>query len=239
MSSRLKWSALACAASLALLIGAAAADASILLPVLSSAPKPARKHAGTTSTQHGKKKKKKKTTSSRGPVGPRGPQGAPGAQGVSGLAGPTGPQGPQGPQGPAGPGASKYYFSEGPSAGDPNHPVIPVGPLQLGIACQPGGKSGDVKLILTAVIPAALTATLSATAFDGNLTSSRVEDLSVPAAGPTSGEVVAENKSARAESVAYVLNAGGTLTWLEVWVGAVGGNNIEVAPHCYLSAIEV
>jgi hypothetical protein len=239
MSSRLKWSVLTCAASLALLVGAAVADAGMLLPALSSAPKPVRKHARTTSSQHGKKTKKKKKTPSRGPAGPRGPQGAPGAQGLTGVAGPTGPTGPQGPQGAAGPGASKYYFSEAPSAGDPNHPVIPVGPFQLGLACQPGGKSGDVKLILTAVIPAPLTVTLSATAFDGKVISSRVQDLSAPATGPTSAELLAESKSARAESIAYLLNSGGALTWLEVWVGAVGGNNVEVAPHCYLSAVEV
>jgi hypothetical protein len=232
MSSRLKWSALACTACLTLLTGAATADAGMLLPVLGQA-KPARGHARSTSSHHGKKKKK---SSSRGPAGPRGLQGAPGA---SGAPGPTGPQGPGGPQGPAGPGASKYSFSEAPSVGDPNHPVIPVGPFQLGIACQPGKEPGDVKLILTAVFPAPINATLSATAFDGTKTSSRVQDLSVPATGPTSAELVAKSESSRAESVSYLLNAGGSLTWLQVWVGAVGGNNVEVAPHCYLSAIEI
>jgi hypothetical protein len=116
--------------------------------------------------------------------------------------------------------------------------VVPVGPFQLGIACQPGEKSGDVKLILTAVIPAPLTATLFATAFK-ETTSSRVQELSVPAAGPTSAEVLAESKHTVAESVTYLLNVGGSITWLELWLGAVGGNNVEVAPHCYLSAIEV
>jgi hypothetical protein len=232
MSSRLKWSALACTACLTLLTGAATADASMLLPVLGTATNTARKHPGTTSSHHGKKKK----TSSRGPAGPRGPQGVPGAQGVTGPAGPTGPQGPQGP---AGPGATKYFFSEAPSVGDPNHPVIPVGPFQLGVACQPGEKSGDVKLILTGTFPAALTATLFGTAFNGKAFSSHVQELSVPATGPTSGEVVAESKNSQAESVTYLLNVGGSLTWLELWVGAVGGNNIEVPPHCYLSAIEM
>jgi hypothetical protein len=232
MSPRLKWSALACTACLTLLVGAAAADAGMLLPVLGTAKKPARTHASTTSSHHGKKKK----TSSRGPAGPRGPQGGPGVQGFTG---PAGPSGPQGPQGPAGPGASKYFFSEAPSPGDPNHPVIPVGPFQLGIACQPGEKSGDVKLILTAAIPAPLTATLVGTAYNGKLITSRVQDLSAPATGPTSAELPAESKSMTAESVTYLLNVGGTLTWLELWVGAVGGNNIEVAPHCYLSAIEI
>ncbi|MCW3069179.1 MAG: hypothetical protein JWL67_1804 [Solirubrobacterales bacterium] len=234
MSSRLKWSALACTICLSLLTGAAAADASMLLPVLSGAPKSARKHARTTSSQHGKKKKKKKT-SSRGPAGPRGPQGALGAQGVPGLAGPTGPQGPQGP---AGPGASKYFFSEAPSAGDPNHPVIPVGPFQLGLACQPGEKNGDVKLILTGTFPAPLTATLFGTAFDGTKASPSVQELSVPATTSVA-EVSVPSGSSRAETDTYVLNAGGSLTWLELWVGAVGGNKVEVAPHCYLSAIEI
>jgi hypothetical protein len=123
--------------------------------------------------------------------------------------------------------------------GDPNHPVIPVGPFQLGIACQPGKEPGDVKLILTATIPAALTLTLSATAWDGKVIVSRVQDLSAPAIGPTTASLVAKNESSAAESVTYLLNAGGSLTWLQVWVGAVGGNNIEVAPHCYLSAMEV
>jgi hypothetical protein len=117
--------------------------------------------------------------------------------------------------------------------------VVPVGPFQLGIACQPGEKSGDVKLILTAVIPAPLTATLFGTAFKEKLTSSRIQDLSVPAAGPTSAEVLAESKSTVGESVTYLLNVGGSITWLELWLGAVAGNNVEVAPHCYLSAIEI
>ncbi len=229
MPSRLKpIAALACAACLSLIAGAATADASMLLPVLGSATMHAGKHARTTSGHHGKKKKKK--TSNRGPIGP---QGLPGAKGL------PGPQGPSGPQGPAGPGASKFSFSEAPSAGDPNHPVIPVGPFQLGIACQPGKEPGDVKLLLTAVFPAALTATLSATAWDGKAISSRVQDLSVPATGPVTAELIAENKSARAESVTYMLNAGGSLTSLVVWVGVVGGSNSEVAPHCYLSAIEL
>jgi hypothetical protein len=117
--------------------------------------------------------------------------------------------------------------------------VVPAGPFQLGIACQPGKVSGEVKLVLTAAIPAALTATLFATAFDGKTTSSRIQDLSVPAMGSTSAELVAESKSMKAESVTYLLNAGGSVTWLELWVGAVGGENVEVPPHCYLSAIEM
>jgi hypothetical protein len=51
--------------------------------------------------------------------------------------------------------------------------------------------------------------------------------------------MVAESKSMTAESVTYLLKVGGSITWLELWVGAVGANNIEVPPHCYLSAIEI
>jgi hypothetical protein len=107
------------------------------------------------------------------------------------------------------------------------------------VACQPVEKTGDVKLILTAAIPAPLTATLFGTAFDGKTTSSRIQELSVPATGPTSAELLAESKNSKAESVTYLLNVAGSVTWLEVWLGAVGGNNIEVPPHCYLSAIEM
>jgi hypothetical protein len=75
--------------------------------------------------------------------------------------------------------------------------------------------------------------------FDGKTTASTIQELSVPATGPTSGQLLAESKNSKAESVTYLLNVAGSVTWLEVWLGAVGGNNIEVPPHCYLSAIEM
>src|ERR1700731_3813586 len=90
MPLRLKLTAaLACAACLSLLAGAATADAGMLLPLLGSAKGHGEKHARSTSSHHGKKKK----ASNRGPVGPKG---APGANGLPGPAGPAGPPGPQG-----------------------------------------------------------------------------------------------------------------------------------------------
>ena len=238
MSSRLKRSAaLACAACLSLLAGAATADAGTLLTLVAPAVKAVPKHARRASSHHGKKK-----SSNRGPrglIGPRGPTGATGPTGASGPQGPAGPTGAQGIQGPAGPGATKFYFSENASAGDSNHPVVTVGPVLFGAACQPkGNEVGDVKLILTSTVPATVSTTAFGTKLEADVTSSTVLEATLPARGPTSIELPAGAKGSVAESATFMFNAGGSLSWLELWAGATGATN-EAPAHCYLTGIEL
>jgi hypothetical protein len=235
MSPRLKRSAaLACAACLSLLSGAAAADATTLLTLPGATTKPAAKHGKRASTHHAKKK-----ISNRGPRGPIGPSGATGATGATGPQGPAGSTGAQGPQGPAGPGANKFYFSEASSSEDPNHPVLTSGPLQFGLACQPGGKAvGDVKGMLTSTILSAVSVTASGTKLESGTTTPVLLDATLPARGPAPVELYAPANGATAEFATFMVNAGGSLTWLEIWTGADGATAGTPA-HCYLSGMEL
>jgi hypothetical protein len=235
MSSRLKRSCLlACAACLSMLVGAAAADAGTLLTLVAPTAKTAPKHARRASVHRGKKK-----GSSRGPRGPRGAQGPTGATGSQGVPGAPGPTGAQGPQGPAGPGAAKFYFTENAAAADPNHPVVTVGPVLFGAACQPGGKEpGDVKLILTSTVPAAVSTTAFGIKLEAEKTTPVLLEATLPARGPTSIELPAGAKGSNAESATFMFDAGGSLSWLELWAGAVGATN-EAPAHCYLTGIEL
>jgi hypothetical protein len=235
MSLRLKRGCLlACAACLSMLVGAAAADAGTLLTLMSPAAKPAPKHASRASVHHGKKK-----GSSRGPRGPRGAQGQKGATGSQGVPGAPGPTGAQGPQGPAGPGAAKFYFTENATAADPNHPVVTVGPVLFGAACQPGGKEpGDVKLILTNTVPATVSTTAFGTKLEAEKTTPILLEATLPAREPMYVELPANAKGINAESATFMFDAGGSLSWLELWAGAVGATN-EAPAHCYLTGIEL
>jgi hypothetical protein len=238
MSSRLKRGCLlACAACLSMLVGAATADAGTLLTLVAPTAKTAPKHAKRASIHHGKKK-----SSNRGPRGPRGAQGqkgATGSQGATGAPGPAGPTGAQGAQGPAGPGAAKFYFTENANAADPNHPVVTVGPVLFGAACQPGGNEpGDVKLILTSTVPATVSTTAVGLKLEAEKTTPVLLEATLPARGPTSIELAAGAKGSNAESATFMFDAGGSLNWLELWAGAVGATN-EAPAHCYLTGIEL
>jgi hypothetical protein len=239
MSSRLKWGALACATSLSLLAGAAAADASMLLPLAT----PAAKHAKRASAHHGKKKSSNRGP--RGPIGRTGPRGATGPQGSGGLqgaGGPAGPQGPQGSQGPAGPGATKFYFSEAPSIGDPIHPVLTVGPIQYGLSCQPGKVVGDVKFTLWVTVPDPLAVSVFAAVVQGKpeTTTFTVLDAMLPAKSLTPTETLVPSNSRKSETGNFTVNVGGALTWIWISAGAVGATaESEVPPHCYTSGMEL
>jgi hypothetical protein len=128
-------------------------------------------HGKRASTRHAKKK-----ASNRGPRGPRGAQGTAGLQGGQGM---TGAQGPQGPQGPQIPGASKFFFSESPAVADPIHPVIPIGPIQFGVSCQPGASEGEVVLGFSTTIPSPISwTTVTTVSGTGEATTSSVYDAS-------------------------------------------------------------
>jgi hypothetical protein len=241
MSSRLKWSALACTICLSLLTGAAAADASMLLPLATPAAKPLPKPVKRASAHHGKKKKSS-NRGPRGPIGRTGPQGASGPLGASGPQGGAGPTGPQGPQGPAGPGATKFYFSEAPTPGDPIHPVLTVGPIQYGLSCQPGKVAGDVKFTLWVTVPNQLAVSVFAAVVESNpeKTTFSVLDAALPAKPITPTETLVPSNSRKGETGNFTVNVGGALTWIWISAGAVGATaQSEVPPHCYTSGMEL
>jgi hypothetical protein len=193
-----------------------------------------------------KKKSKKKTA-----TGPRGPRGATGAPGVAGPQGPQGPQGvqgvqgvqgaqgAQGPIGPIGPGAFKFSFYGLPTASDPEHDVLSVGPFQLGVSCLPGEKTGDVGFKVYITIPAALkyTQSLESLTSSGTQTAPSVSVGSEPAI-PVTTETTNIESGKTAEIWASVMldnPATGESTWLEIWYGA----SAESSPQCFMSGIEV
>ncbi|HSZ70541.1 MAG TPA: hypothetical protein VK756_09275 [Solirubrobacteraceae bacterium] len=217
-----------------MLVGAAAADAGTLLTLVAPTAKTAPRHARRASVHRGKKK-----GSNRGPRGPRGAPGQTGATGPQGVPGAPGPAGPAGAQGPAGPGAAKFYFTENATAADPNHSVVTVGPVLFGAACQPGGKEpGDVKLILTSTVPATVSTTAVGIKLEAEKTTPVILEATLPARGPTAIELVAGAKGSEAESATFMFDAGGSLSWLELWAGAVGATN-EAPAHCYVTGIEL
>jgi Collagen triple helix repeat (20 copies) len=184
----------------------------ILLSPVALAAKPA--HTAKAKKRSHAAKKKKIVKAPRGPAGPRGlmglpgpagTPGTPGAPGAPGAPGTQGPVGPMGPMGPMGPGATKFYYDAKPAAGDPEHPVLTVGPLQLSASCRPGEKPGDVNFTYYLTVPAAPLKDIS-TSFGEtgtSVSSSTINETAtnvpisdnIPAAGPaltSAGELMLE-----------------------------------------------
>jgi hypothetical protein len=175
-----------------------------------------------------------------GPAGPPGSQGPRGVAGPAGPAGPGGPQGPPGPQGPQGPGATKFYLSEGPTSNDPVHPLLTVGPFQLGMSCQPGAGAGDVKFTLSETAREPLMVTeFGFNSVNGSATGF-VFDASAPATPPitmSSNVLTTERTDTGGDLIA---SAGEITSWLEIFYGAVGSTHATGTPaHCYMSGIEL
>src|SRR6202035_183272 len=204
---------------------------SMLYSPAALAAKPA--HVAKKKSHAAKKKKKAKTL--RGPAGPRGLMGPLGPAGTPGAAGPQGPIGPIGPMGPMGPGATKFYYDSAPIPGDTEHPVLTVGPLQLGVSCKPGEKPGDVNFTYYITIPAAPLKDIS-TSFGEtgtsvstitiNETASHVPiPTNVPAAGPaltSSGELMLQGPS-------------GGPAYLAITYGA----ETKPTAHCFMAGYEL
>jgi hypothetical protein len=221
------------ATCVSLLAGGAVAHAALPVPLPGFGLKLAAHHAKPAKKSH----PKKKPISKQGPRGPKGPPGAPGPQGV---AGPPGAAGPQGVQGPQGPGATKFFLSEAPTSNDAIHPLLTVGPLQLGISCQPGTGAGDVKFSISESVPNALTEA----EFGFNTTNGTAKafdfDGSTPMTPPTTGSsnILTNERMDNAGDV--LLSVNGTTTWLELDYGAVGATYAGGTPaHCYMSGIEI
>jgi hypothetical protein len=218
-----------------LLAGGAVAQAKLPVPLPGFGQTIGRTHAKPA--KHSTKHKPSKPITKQGP---RGPRGLPGAQGPQGVVGPQGPQGPQGLQGPAGPGATKFFLSEAPTANDEIHPLLTVGPLQIGMSCRPGTAAGDVDFVASESIPNPLT--LAEFGFDttnGKPTPFDF-DITTPATAPTvQGENYLSNE--RFDTAGDVMiSANGTTTWLELIYGVVGATYEAGTPaHCYMSGIEL
>ncbi len=183
-----------------------------------------------------KSKHKAKPKAKHDTRGPQGPQGPAGPQGATG---PQGPTGPAGAQGPAGPGALKFGYYGKPTANDPAHAVLPVGPFQLSVSCLPGEKTGDVGFKVETTVPAALdyTQTLETLASSGTQPAPEVtqgEEAPVP---PTPQvDNVASGKVVEVWATVTLTNpATGLTTWLELWYGA----KATATPVCYMSGLEI
>ncbi len=185
-----------------------------------------------------KKGKKKPTPSNRGPRGATGPKGATGPAGATGLPGPTGATGATGATGPAGPGATKFFFAEAPKAGDIEHQVLTVGPLQLGLSCTPGKAAGEVAFTIYESFPVAGVQVAEGDRFSTVLDAGSASSTMEVKAG-SSGEGYA---------VSAMLQApGGAPVYLYIQYGATtesetisnGGLTINKSPACDLSGYEV
>ncbi|MDQ6811716.1 MAG: hypothetical protein M3Z95_07455 [Actinomycetota bacterium] len=135
---------------------------------------------------------------------------------------------------------SKFFFTESPAVADPVHPVIPIGPIQFGISCQPGALEGEVVLGFSTTIASPISWTTVATVSGtGEVTTSSVYDAStaVPVAPQTSLKFV-KAKGRRDQTATFIIDASGFITWLQVSLGAVGGEN-SAPSHCYMSGIEI
>ena len=179
-----------------------------------------------------KKKSKKKVVT--GPRGPRGAQGVPGPQGSPGA---QGPQGVQGPIGPMGPGAFKFAFYGVPTANDPEHNALPIGPFQLGVSCLPGTKPGDVDFEIYVTVPAALeyTQTLESLVASGTQEAPEVSVGTQPVTPTTPQSTNFESDKETWATVMLTNPATGETTWLELWYGATTGSSAE----CFISGIEI
>ena len=195
---------------------------------LSAAPAALAKKTGHTA-----KKKSHKKVTPRGPKGPAGPMGLPGP---AGPAGPTGATGATGLTGPMGPGVAKFFYYASPSLGDPEHTVLTVGPLQLGVSCQPGTAPGDIDFTYYVTIPAAPLNVVTTT-FDEGGSSVSTQTIpttvtnapistNVPAAGPvytSSGELMLQGPT-------------GGPAYLRVVYGA---DPTAAVPHCFMTGYEL
>jgi hypothetical protein len=172
--------------------------------------------------------------------GPRGARGLPGAQGPQGVAGPTGLTGPQGIPGPAGPGAVKFFLSEAPTSNDAVHPLLTVGPLQLGMSCQPGTAAGDVNFTASESIPHPLMVTEFGFNTENGTAKAFDFDIETPMTPPTTSSSNVESKNRTDSAGDLVISSNGVTTWLELFYGAVGATYQSGIPaHCYMSGVEL
>lgn len=175
--------------------------------------------------------------------GPRGPRGLTGAQGPQGVAGPTGAQGPQGvagPPGPAGPGAVKFFLSEAPTSNDAIHPLLTVGPLQLGMSCQPGVAPGDVNFTASESIPNPLMVTEFGFDTENGTANPFDFDIETPMTPPKTSSSNIESKDRSDTAGDLVISSNGVTTWLEIFYGVVGATYQSGTPaHCYMSGVEL
>jgi len=172
--------------------------------------------------------------------GPRGPRGLPGAQGPQGVAGPQGIPGPQGLPGPAGPGAVKFFLSEAPTSNDPVHPLLTVGPLQIGMGCQPGTAAGDVKFTVSESIPNPLITTEFGFDTENGTAKAFDFDIETPITPPTTSSSNLESKDRTDTAGDLVISSNGVTTWLELFYGVVGATYQPGTPaHCYMSGVEI
>jgi hypothetical protein len=181
---------------------------------------------------HTAKKKKKKPKTLRGPAGPRGLMGPPGPTGAPGAAG---PQGAIGPIGPIGPGAAKFFYDSQPIAGDSEHPVLTVGPLQLSASCQPGEKPGDVNFTYYITVPAAPLKDIS-TSFGPTGTSVSTVILNEPASNvPISTNVPAAGPASMSSGELMLEGPTGGPAYLTITYGA----ETTPVPHCFMAGYEL
>ncbi len=217
-----------------LLAGGAVAQAELPVPLPGFGLEPTVHHAKPAKKSHSKTKK---PVGKPGPRGPQGPQGMAGPQGPQGVAGPTGPQGVQGPPGP---GATKFFLSEAPTANDEVHPLLTVGPIQLGIACQPGTAAGDVKFIVSESIPNPLTVAEFGFNTEKGTPNPFDFDGTTPAKAPVVEEKNFESNDRFDTAGDIMISANGTTTWLDLMYGVVGATYQAGTPaHCYMSGIEL
>lgn len=165
-----------------------------------------------------------------------------GPRGRTGPAGPIGPQGPTGAVGPQGPGAFKFGYYGAPTANDPVHAVLPVGPFQLGVSCLPGEKTGDVGFKVELTVPAAFDYTQTLETLSSGTQAAPELTEGEEAATPPTPEIenVASTKAVETWASLVITNpATGATTWLELWYGAKTATKSTSKAVCYMSGIEV
>jgi hypothetical protein len=186
-------------------------------------------------TAHGAKKKshKKKPTTQRGPAGPAGQMGLPGPQGTPGA---PGIQGPIGPVGPMGPGVTRFFYDAQPTAGDGEHPVITVGPLQLSASCQPGTATGDIRFTYFITVPAApLSVVTTSFGEKGSTVSTEILPTTVTNA-PSSTNVEAAGPAYTSSGELMIKGPTGEPVYLRI---AYGADPTAATPHCYMAGYEL
>jgi hypothetical protein len=191
-----------------------------------------RAHAAKKSSS---KSKSKPSKSNRGPRGAAGPKGATGATGPAGA---PGALGPVGPAGSAGPGATKFFFSEAPTAGDIEHLVLGTGPLQFGLSCTPGKSPGEIDETIYESFPVAGVEIAEGAALGTVLNAGNASVIDEVKSGSTS----------TGEPVNVMLQApGGAPLYLYLQYGATTeseaikeeGITVSKSPGCYMSGFEV
>lgn len=215
-----------------LLAGGAVAQAKLPVPLPGFGQAVSGTHAKPA--KHSTKHKPSKPSTKQGP---RGPRGLPGTQGPQGVAGPSGPQGLQGP---AGPGAVKFFLSEAPTSNDAIHPLLTVGPIQLGMSCQPGTAAGDVSFTASESIPNPLMVTEFGFNTENGTAKAFDFDIETPMTPPTISSSNIESKDRSDSAGDLVISSNGVTTWLELFYGVVGATYQSGTPaHCYMSGVEL